>query len=41
MEGVTGQYLADVNISAPRSDADDAMLSQRLWEVSEDIVARF
>lgn len=41
MEAVTGQYLVDVNIARPRSDASDPMLAQRLWQVTEDIVARF
>jgi len=37
---VTGQYFADVNIAKPRSDADDAAMARRLWDVSEQIVAK-
>lgn len=37
---VTGQYFADVDIAKPRSDADDAAMARRLWDVSEQIVAK-
>lgn len=37
---ISGQYFADVNISKPRNDADDAAMAKRLWDVSEEIVAK-
>ena len=37
---VSGRYLADCNIAKHRPDADDAALAKRLWEVSEQIVAK-
>lgn len=37
---VNGEYFADVNIAKPRSDADDAAMAKRLWQVSEAIVAK-
>ncbi len=37
---VNGAYLADCNVSKPRSDADDPALAKKLWEVSDEIVAR-
>lgn len=37
----SGAYFADVNIASPRIDAEDTELSRRLWQVSEEIVARF
>jgi len=38
--GITGKYWADVNVAKPRSDADDAVLAKKLWDVSEDIVSK-
>jgi NAD(P)-dependent dehydrogenase (short-subunit alcohol dehydrogenase family) len=40
LAGVTGQYLADCNVAAPRPDAEDPALAKRLWDVTEEIVAR-
>jgi NAD(P)-dependent dehydrogenase (short-subunit alcohol dehydrogenase family) len=37
--GVSGQYFADCNVARPRADANDAALAERLWKVSERIVA--
>jgi WW domain-containing oxidoreductase len=39
LAGVSGEYFADCNIAKPRADANDPALAQRLWEVSEKIVA--
>jgi NAD(P)-dependent dehydrogenase (short-subunit alcohol dehydrogenase family) len=36
---ISGEYFADCNIQKPRADANDAGLAQRLWEVSESVVA--
>ncbi len=38
--GVTGKYWADVNVAKPRSDAEDAAVAKKLWDVSEGIVAK-
>jgi WW domain-containing oxidoreductase len=38
--GLNGAYLADCQLTRPRADAEDPVLARRLWEVSEDIVAR-
>ena len=40
MAGTTGQYLADCNVKAPRADGSDSATAKRLWEVSEQIVAK-
>ncbi|MFO1469556.1 MAG: SDR family NAD(P)-dependent oxidoreductase [Turneriella sp.] len=37
---INGEYFADVNIAKPRSDANDAAMAKRLWDVSEEIVAK-
>ncbi|WP_157218800.1 SDR family NAD(P)-dependent oxidoreductase [Flavisphingomonas formosensis] len=37
---LNGQYLADCNIAPARPDAEDAALAARLWDVSEQIVAK-
>lgn len=37
---LSGLYFADCNPARPRADAEDPRLAERLWEVSEDIVAR-
>ena len=37
---INGQYFADVNVAKHRSDADDAAMAKRLWDVSEEIVAK-
>ena len=41
MNSVSGEYFSDCNIIQPRKDAEDPSLAARLWEVSEQIVARF
>jgi len=38
--GLSGCYLADCQVARPRPDAENPALAQRLWEVSEEIVAR-
>lgn len=38
--GVSGKYWADVNVAKPRTDAEDAALAKKLWDVSEGIVAK-
>ena len=38
--GITGKYWADVNVAKPRSDAEDAAVAKKLWDVSEEIVAK-
>jgi WW domain-containing oxidoreductase len=38
--GISGKYWADVNVAKPRSDAEDAALAKKLWDVSEGIVAK-
>ena len=40
LAAVSGRYFADCNVAEPRSDADDPVLAQRLWEVSEQITAK-
>ena len=40
LAGVSGQYFADCNVAQPRADADDPELARRLWEISEEIVAK-
>jgi WW domain-containing oxidoreductase len=37
---MSGEYLADVNVAKPRADANDAELAKKLWQASEEIVAR-
>jgi WW domain-containing oxidoreductase len=37
--GISGRYFADCNEKRPRPDAEDPELAQRLWEVTERIVA--
>ena len=37
---LSGAYLADCQVARPRADAEDPALARRLWEVSEQIVAR-
>lgn len=37
---ITGQYWSDNNVAKPRADAEDPGTAQRLWEVSEEIVAK-
>lgn len=36
---ISGEYFADCNLAKARADADDAVMAQRLWSVSEKIVA--
>jgi WW domain-containing oxidoreductase len=36
---VSGQFFADCNLARPRADADDEVLAQKLWQLSERIVA--
>ena len=38
--GICGQYFSDCNVSEPRKQGSDATTARRLWEVSEEIVAR-
>lgn len=38
--GVSGTYFADCNVAAPRRDAGDPELARKLWQVSEEIVAK-
>ncbi len=38
--GISGQYFADCNVAQARRDADDPELARKLWEVSEQIVAK-
>jgi WW domain-containing oxidoreductase len=40
MASVSGQFLANCNVAEPRADANDAAVAERLWDVSEAIVAR-
>jgi WW domain-containing oxidoreductase len=35
---ISGEYFADVNVSSARSEANDAGIAKKLWEVSEKIV---
>lgn len=37
---LSGAYLADCQVARPRADAEDPQLARRLWDVSEQIVAR-
>jgi NAD(P)-dependent dehydrogenase (short-subunit alcohol dehydrogenase family) len=37
---MSGEYFADCNVAKPRRDANDAELAKRLWQVSEDLVAK-
>jgi WW domain-containing oxidoreductase len=37
---VSGRYFADVNVARPSAHAEDVALAARLWDVSEQIVAR-
>ncbi len=39
LAAVSGKYFADCNVTAPRSDAEDAATAKKLWEVSEQIAA--
>jgi NAD(P)-dependent dehydrogenase (short-subunit alcohol dehydrogenase family) len=36
---ISGEYFADCNLAKARADADDAVMAQKLWSVSEKIVA--
>lgn len=38
--GITGEYFSDSNPKAPRADANDVGIQQRLWEKSEEIVSK-
>ena len=38
--GVTGEYFADCNIARSSSNGKNMALAKRLWEVSEEIVAK-
>jgi WW domain-containing oxidoreductase len=37
---LSGRYWADCNLARSREDADDPALAKRLWDVTEEIVAR-
>lgn len=39
VSGVTGEYFADCNVARSSSYAKDAELGERLWKVTEEIVA--
>ena len=36
---ISGAYLRDSNVAAPRADATDPMLAAKLWDISEKIIA--
>jgi NAD(P)-dependent dehydrogenase (short-subunit alcohol dehydrogenase family) len=38
--GLSGEYFSDCNVAKPRHDAEDPALATRLWETTEQIVAR-
>ena len=38
--GLTGEYFADCNIAKSRGDANNAETARKLWQVSEEIVAK-
>jgi len=40
LAGVSGKYFADCNVAEPRPDAEDPALARRLWDTSEEIVAK-
>jgi WW domain-containing oxidoreductase len=40
VEGITGEYWANCRVAAGHPLLEDAGLARRLWDVSEDIVAR-
>ena len=40
VESVTGKYFRDRSEREPTATAKDAALAQRLWELSERMVAR-
>ena len=40
VEGVSGKYFADCNVSKPSAHGRDEKLAARLWEVSEQIAAK-
>jgi NAD(P)-dependent dehydrogenase (short-subunit alcohol dehydrogenase family) len=40
LANVSGEYFADCDVATPRADALSAANAQRLWEVSEQIVAK-
>lgn len=37
---VSGRFFADCNVKKPRADGSDAQTAKKLWQVSEEIVAR-
>ncbi len=39
LANVSGEFLANCNIAQPRADANDPELAQKLWDVSEKLVA--
>jgi len=38
LEGISGFYFSDCNPATPSPQARDAILAERLWKVSEDLV---
>ncbi len=40
LAGVSGEYFADCNVAKSSRNARDAQMAERLWNVSEEIVAR-
>jgi len=41
LKDISGEYFADCNVTRPSRLASDAELAERLWQVSEEIVAGF
>ena len=37
---INGQYFADCNVARSSSDGRDEAMAERLWEVTEEIVAQ-
>ncbi|HET7542982.1 MAG TPA: SDR family oxidoreductase [Polyangiaceae bacterium] len=41
LDGVSGEYFADCNIARPSERGRDSALAERLWQETEQIVAKF
>ena len=39
--GISGEYFDDCNVARPRADGTDATTARKLWDVSEEIAAKF
>jgi WW domain-containing oxidoreductase len=37
---INGEYLSNCNVAVPRRIANDAALAERLWNVTEQLVAK-